>query len=170
MTDSDSQSNPPTSPDGLQDPFTESGEDELEPASREDADGRYTGMDNGETGEDTGYPVRGDRDVVAEGSTPAAPVIDLGVTLPPFVDQSTSVSSAGEEGGDADTPVFSRREVLGAAIGHQLDGALVDEPDTSPATADDDEAESDDTDEDGEKVDTSDIGYDIPAGGKEPSA
>jgi len=171
MKDSDFRVDPipSTRREGLQDPITETREDDLGPGSREDADGPYTGMDNGETGEDTGYPVRGDRDLVAEGSTPAAPVIDLGVTLPPFVDQSTSVSSAGDEGGDAETPVSSRREVLEAAIG-QLDGALVDEPDTSPATADDDEAESDDTDEDGEKVDTSDIGYDIPTGGKEPTA
>ncbi len=174
MKDSDSRVDPipSTRRDGMQDPFTETDEDELGPGGREAADGRYTGMDNGETGEDTGYPVRGDRDdLVAEGSTPAAPVIDLGVTLPdPFVEQSTSVPSAGEEGGDAETPVSSRREVLEAAIGHQLDGALVDEPDTSPATADDDEAEVDDTDEDGERVDTSDIGYDIPTGGKEPTA
>ena len=28
----------------------------------------------------------------------------------------------------------------------------------------------DDTDEDGERVDTSDIGYEIPTGGKEPAA
>ncbi len=89
----------------MTDPFTETGED---------AFGVYTGTDNGETGEDTGYP---------------AP------------------RSAGS---DEPKPA--------------------DEPGTKPSTPDDDESEHDDTDEDGEKVDTSDIGYDIPTGGKEPSA
>lgn len=173
MTDSDVRLHPipSISSDGLQDPYTGTGENQPEPASGEDAEVRYTGMDNGETGEDTGYPVRGDKDLVAQGSTPGAPVIDLGVTLPDsFVDRPASMPSASEEGSDADTRLFSRREVLGAAVGQPLDDAGGEEPGTSPATADDDEARLHDTDEDGEKVDTSDVGYDIATGGKEPTA
>ncbi len=111
-----------------------------------------------EIGEDTGIPVAGDAYLVAAGSTPGAPVIDLGATL-------TNVSGDVTDEG----PEISRRDFLAAAIGHPL-GDEVELPGSSQATADDDEAELDDTDEHGNKVDTSDIGYETPRGEREPSA
>ncbi len=117
----------------------------------------YSGFDNGETDDDTGYPDAGDRHLIAGESTPGAPVIDLGVTL-------------ANDGGEVtdDGPEISRRDFLGAAIGHPLDDHQVDVPGSSPATADDDEAQLD-TDEDLDKVETSDPGYETPTGAREPS-
>ncbi len=154
MTDSDVRLHPipSTSSDGLQDPDTETRDVGPEGEGGEDAEGRSTRMD----------------DLVAPGSTPQAPVIDLGVTLPDASLDRPAGSAAGDEGPDAEAPVFSRREVLGVAVGHGLDESREHGQDPSPATGGDDKANSDHTDEHGEEVDTSDIGYDIPTGGKEP--
>ena len=119
---------------GLVVPLTESGEE---------ADGRdqagSTGVDIGETGQDTGYA-------------------DLG-----SADLDGDVDDTQGKGNRA--PMPSRTEQLEAAIGQPLRGADQPTDDRELATP-----TGDDTDEDGERVDTSDIGYEIPTGGKEPAA
>jgi hypothetical protein len=111
----------------------------------------YTGLDNGDTAESTGYPT-GDMGGIRLADGTGVPIGATG--------QDTGYADLTEDDGGR---TFADQQDTSAPTWDEAR-----EKATRPQS--EEAAGGDDTDEDGERVDTSDIGYETPMGEKEPSA